>query len=276
MTLLTALIFMAVIGLIVATVSAIIAQKEDVSQRLKIIDARNAVLTAALRNARTGTFYYSTLLSLSPSPPTTDPLYQCLIDDGATDCQADLVHPLTLIDSTDTSSPSVVVLDGAASPVHYDIYGQVCSTPSRNQCFFDIAAEFTPSCPNNVSPCKQASVIKVTVHVKVHSAYQSDYSYLNGLTASETVPISDFVHYYAPILPPVVPDGGSGGQYGAPIGYGAGPTGGITQTWLIEQGAPPPPPQSGPPPPPPPVPPAPNTCPSGYVMSNSGCVRFNF
>ena len=275
MTLLTALIFMAIVGLIISAVSAIIAQKEDVSQKFKILDARNAVLTAALRNARTGSFYYSTLLSLAPSPPTTDPFYQCMIDDGVADCQAGVVHSLMLMDHTDPSAAAILVLDGATNPVHYDIYGQVCSAPSRNLCFFDVTAEYIPSCLGNISPCNQASVIQVTAHVKVHLAYRDEFSYLNGLTATETVPIGDLAHYYAPILPPVVANPGNGGQYGAAIGYGAGPTGGITQTWLIAHGAPAPPPSSGAPAPS--IPPAaPLTCPSGHVMSSTGCVSFNF
>lgn len=274
MTLVTALIFMAVMSLVVAGVSAGVSQNGELSQRFKNRDARSAVLTAALRNARTGTFYYSTLLSLTPSPPTTDPFYRCAIDDGANDCDSGVSHPFVLFDHTDVSAPAIQVLGSEAAPVHYDLYGQVCSTPSRNLCYFDVFAEFVPACANATVTCKQAAVFLVTVFVRVNPFYE-DGSFLKVASARQTVPIADFVNYYTPILPPIVPPHPSGGQHGAPIGYGAGPTGGITATWLIEQGAPPPTPSSGPPPSAP-SPPMANTCASGNVVSSSGCVDFNF
>lgn len=225
--------FMALLIVTIASITSIVNQKKKESNRSKFIDSRNFALTSALRNARVSTYYYKTIVTAVPAP---DPIFvNCMIGDGVTAlCNTGGPHPLALLDDV-----GVPIMGGsAASSVMYDIYGQVCTTPSSNLCLYEAWATYTASCAATGSPCLQAEIITVTVSLRpIASVYPADYPPLAIITADEVVPISNYFDYYGAAFPPISyvsgipPAFGISPCKGAPISGNAGPPG--SYRWYV-------------------------------------------
>ncbi len=290
------LAFVAFTTLIVANLAGVISSKQESRFKSKILDSRRFVLTAALRNARASSYYYSALTT--PGVPVDPHFLPCMLgDDNVLDCDEGVSYGLTLVDETPAHAP---VLGGsAATAVHYDIYGQVCSVPTPGLCIFDAWATFKVACPRSGSPCRQAATIEVTVSVQpIASVYPPELPILSVLTGTEVISISNFIDYFNPTFPPIVFVAGTPGNsaQGAPLSGSAGVNGPFHNyvqmfygtglcidsyscsngcTCVFSVAAPPSGGGGGGGGGPPPIPPA-VACPAGTQSVNGGCMAFNF
>lgn len=278
--LIAALIFTALIGILLTTAWEIVSSKQEGMLRVRALNSRDAVLNAAFHRSRVATFFYHTILN---NDPANQAFINCLMVTGPNNCVAKNASgvrvdiPMTLYEQTSPGTYRIVIGSSQASPVAYSILGEPCASSSAD-CPFSVYSRVQAFCPSDTDTCDQADTMKVTVTTEVASAYQNLFPSMSPISASQTLGIGNYRDFYTPILPPNVIDN-SGVHIGVPVTSGAGPGG-----WFVTQSTPPPSGPVPPPPPPPPPPPGPPgmsaTCATGQiaklVSGTTTCVTFSF
>jgi len=217
----TVLIFTTLIVVLLSSAWRIANFRQEQWQSEKIYNSRDAVLTAAMRNIRVATYFYYTLLQ--NNPVNTD-FMSCMIDDSGppNDCQAldssgnQVTHKVRLFDDTAT----VVIGEDADHPAYYDLYGEICTTPSHT-CPFNVYGFYTVICEGTAAACAQAYEIEISVFLVPDPSLIGSLPAMAKISAKQKISIANYRDSYLPVLPPSTP-------FGAPVTSGAGPGG-----WVV-------------------------------------------
>jgi len=217
----TVLFFTTLIMVLLGSAWRIANFRQEKWQSEKIYHSRDAVLTSAMRNIRVATYFYYTLLQ---NDPVNADFLSCMIDDSGppNDCQAldgsgnPVAHKVRLYDDTAT----VVIGEDADHPAYYDLYGEICTTPSEN-CPFNVYGFYTVICEGATVTCAQAYEIEVSVFLVPDPSLINSLPAMAKMSATQKISIANYTDSYLPVLPPTTP-------FGAPVTSGAGPGGWIT------------------------------------------------
>jgi hypothetical protein len=275
-SLLVTLIAMAFISAMVSMSWKYVQDRQGNWLERRILNSRDLVMTMALRNSRVATYFYYTLLTASSKPFNAD-FFACIMPGNPADptkcvskngAGVQVTHAVRLY--TDLAgSDGLIAVGDTNMPAHYDIYGQICSTPS-DSCPFDVTGEYLVNCDSGTSTCDQADNIDFTVHINVNPTVAAHFTNMATVSGTQKIHIANFWDDYMPVLPPAVVDNVTGAPLGGPITVGAGPGGYIVSHTVV----PPQPPPSGAQSPPGPASPPTTGCGNGRV--GSGCARFKF
>lgn len=131
--------------------------------------ATAATREAIVSNIKLATGPKGLVLRTAPANPAN--LNVCVQKQTNPDCVGNTPMPIALLDVVDG-----IPITGAgtpasgATPVRYDLKGQICPGPASASCPFEAYSEITPICPLRGASCQQAEVLQVHFIVRISPA----------------------------------------------------------------------------------------------------------